>query len=100
MRIAIITENFLSKLDGVTRTLARLLEYLQDNGHRALVLGPENGIEQYAGAEVVGTAGFPLRFYPELKFNFFRRLFIRRLNEFQPYVIHLVDCGVVGSGGL
>src|SRR5258708_22497760 len=100
MRVAIITENFLPKLDGVTRTLARLLEYLQDNGHQALLLGPENGIEQYAGAEVVGTAGFPLPFYPELKFNFFRPLFIRRLNEFQPDIVHLVDPVVLGAAGL
>ena len=41
MRVAIVTENFLPKLDGVTRTLARLLEYLQANGHPALLLGPE-----------------------------------------------------------
>lgn len=100
MRVAIITENFLPKLDGVTRTLARLLEYLQANGHRALLLGPDSGMQEYAGAEVVGTAGFPLPFYPELKFNFFRPLFIRRLNEFQPDIVHLVDPVVLGATGL
>jgi glycosyltransferase involved in cell wall biosynthesis len=100
MRVAIITENFLPKLDGVTRTLARLLEYLQANGHRALLLGPESGMQEYAGAEVVGTAGLPLPFYPELKFNFFRPLFIRRLNEFQPDIVHLVDPVVLGAAGL
>src|SRR5260221_2194391 len=67
MRVAIVTDNFLPKLDGVTRTLARLLEYLQANGHPALLLGPENGMEYYAGAEIVGTAGFSLPFYPELR---------------------------------
>jgi glycosyltransferase involved in cell wall biosynthesis len=100
MRVAIITENFLPKLDGVTRTLARLLEYLRDNGHPALLLGPDSGMQEYAGAEVVGTAGFPLPFYPELKFNFFRPLFIRRLNEFQPDIVHLVDPVVLGAAGL
>lgn len=100
MRVAIITENFLPKLDGVTRTLARLLEYLQDHGHKVLLLGPESGMEEYAGAEIVGTAGVPLPFYPELKFNFFRPLFLRRLNEFQPDVVHLVDPVVLGAAGL
>ncbi len=38
MRVAIITENFLPKLDGVTRTLAILLEHLQAGGHQALLL--------------------------------------------------------------
>ena len=50
MRIAIITENFLSKLDGVTRTLAKLLEHLQLSGHKVILLGPESGMEEYAGA--------------------------------------------------
>lgn len=100
MRVAIVTENFLPKLDGVTRTLARLLEHLQTNGHQALLLGPESGMDRYAGAEVIGTAGLPLPFYPELKFNFFRPLFMRRLNEFQPDIIHLVDPVILGATGL
>lgn len=100
MRVAIITENFLPKLDGVTRTLVRLLEHLQTNGHQALLLGPESGLDRYAGAEVIGTAGLPLPFYPELKFNFFRPLFMRRLNEFQPDIIHLVDPVILGATGL
>src|SRR6266700_7554531 len=100
MRVAIITENFLPKLDGVTRTLALLLELLQANEHQALLLGPECGMDRYAGAEVVCTAGLPLPFYPELKFNFFRPLFLRRLNEFQPDIIHLVDPVILGASGL
>ena len=42
----------------------------------------------------------PVRFYPELKFNFFRPLFVRRLQEFQPDVIHLVDPVILGTAGL
>lgn len=100
MRVAIITENFLPKLDGVTRTLARLLEHLQEQGHQALLLGPESGMDCYAGAEVVGTAGLPLPFYPELKVNLFRPLFMRRLREFQPDIVHLVDPVALGAMGL
>jgi glycosyltransferase involved in cell wall biosynthesis len=100
IRVAIITENFLPKVDGVTRTLARLLEHLQANGHQALVLGPESGMERYAGAKIVGTAGLPFPFYPELKLNFFRPLFVRCLSEFQPDIVHLVDPVVLGAVGL
>ncbi len=100
MRIAIITENFLPKLDGVTRTLAMLLEHLHAGGHQVLLLGPESGMDEYAGAEVVGTAGVPFPFYPELKWNFFRPLFVRRLKEFAPDVVHLVDPVILGAAGL
>jgi glycosyltransferase involved in cell wall biosynthesis len=100
MRIAIITENFLPKLDGVTRTVARLLGHLQATNHQVLLLGPASGMEQYAGAEVIGTFGLPLPFYPELKANVFRPLFLRRLSEFRPEVIHLVDPVMLGAAGL
>jgi glycosyltransferase involved in cell wall biosynthesis len=100
MRVAIIPENFLPKLDGVTRTLAMLLEHLHAGGHQVLLLGPESGMDEYAGAEVVGTAGVPFPFYPELKWNFFRPLFVRRLKEFNPDVVHLVDPVILGAAGL
>ncbi|MHB8600735.1 MAG: glycosyltransferase family 4 protein [Ktedonobacteraceae bacterium] len=100
MRVAIITENFLPKRDGVTHTLVQLLEHLRAQGHSALLLGPDSGMTEYAGAEIVGTAGLPLPFYPELKFNFFRPLFVRRLNEFDPDIVHLVDPVILGATGL
>src|SRR5271170_6350105 len=37
-------ENFLPKIDGVTRTLARLLDHLREKGHEALIVGPDNGL--------------------------------------------------------
>jgi hypothetical protein len=37
-------ENFLPKVDGVTRTLARLLEHLESEGHEAILCGPETGM--------------------------------------------------------
>ncbi|KAL1916587.1 uncharacterized protein VTP21DRAFT_5778 [Calcarisporiella thermophila] len=92
MRIAIITENFLPKIDGVTHTLVRLLEHLQYEGHQTILLGPRSGMTTYAGAQILGTWGIPLiGFYDELKLNFFRPLFLKQLLEFKPDVIHLVD---------
>lgn len=44
LRIMIVTENFLPKVDGVTRTLARLLTHLKSEGHECMVLGPETGM--------------------------------------------------------
>ncbi|KAL7319323.1 hypothetical protein PS15m_002473 [Mucor circinelloides] len=100
MRIAIITENFLPKVDGVTRTLARLLEHLSKMGHQVLLLGPETNMTTYAGANLVGTYGIPFFLYPELKFNFWRPKFTRKLIKFQPDVIHLVDPVFLGAFGL
>lgn len=100
MRIAIITENFLPKVDGVTRTLARLLEHLQQTSHQVLLLGPETQLQKYAGARLVGTIGIPFVLYPELKLNLWRPQFTQELLEFQPDVIHLVDPVFLGAVGL
>ena len=100
MRIAIITENFLPKVDGVTRTLARLLEHLQETEHQVLLLGPESNQTEYAGATLLGTAGIPFLPYPELKLNLWRPAFTQKLIEFEPDVIHLVDPVWLGAAGL
>jgi glycosyltransferase involved in cell wall biosynthesis len=100
MRIAIITENFLPKVDGVTRTLARLLEHLSITDHEVILLGPETNMKTYAGAELIGTYGIPFFLYPELKFNFWRPKFTEKLLEFQPDLIHLVDPVFLGAFGL
>jgi glycosyltransferase involved in cell wall biosynthesis len=91
LRVAIVTENFLPKVDGVTRTLARLLEHLNAEGHEAIVFGPDTGLRQYAGHAVEGTFGVPLIVYPGLKLNFMRPRFVRRLQQFKPDVVHFVD---------
>lgn len=99
LRVAVVTgacgkltaENFLPKIDGVTRTLGRLLEHLHNEGHEALVLGPDTGLKEYLGHPVVGTFGIPIIVYPGLKLNFARLRFIRRLQQFRPDVIHFVD---------
>ena len=91
MRIAIATENFMPKVDGVTRTLAKLLEHLQSTGHQVVVFGPESHQSSYAGAEVYGTTGIPFLFYPELRLNIWRPAFTKKLIQFDPQVIHIVD---------
>jgi phosphatidylinositol alpha 1,6-mannosyltransferase len=61
MRVALVTENFLPKLDGVTRTLAMLLDHLHHRGHQAIVLAPEGAPKRYAKARVFTARGVPFR---------------------------------------
>ncbi len=100
MRIALVTENFLPKLDGVTRTLAMTLEHLQRHGHKAIVLGPEGALRSYAGARVFGAPGFPIPFYPELRFLFPAPRLERHLARFRPDVVHVVDPMLLGAAGV
>ncbi len=100
MRIALVTENFLPKLDGVTRTLAMLLEHLQRQGHQAMVLGPDGAPTRYAGARVFGAPGLPLPLYPELRILFPRPRFKWLLAGFRPDVLHVADPMLLGAAAI
>ncbi|KAI9305862.1 glycosyl transferase group 1 [Cunninghamella echinulata] len=100
MRILIISESFLPKVDGVTRTIAKLLEHLERQNHQVMLFCPDNGETTYAGAELVGTGGLPFLPYPELKLNLWRPTFTKKLLAFQPQVIHLVDPVWLGAAAL
>ncbi|KAJ7921567.1 hypothetical protein B0H13DRAFT_2415291 [Mycena leptocephala] len=67
LRVAIIAENFLPKIDGSTTTLAHLLQHLAATRSHAMLFGPGSGMREYARAALFGTFGVPLRVYPGLK---------------------------------
>ncbi|CAE6340983.1 unnamed protein product [Rhizoctonia solani] len=91
LRVVLVTENFLPKVDGVTRCLARLLKHLREDGHEVIILGPEVNMLTYETCPIIGTVGIPLIIYPGLKLNFLRPKFLRSIQEFEPDVIHFVD---------
>ena len=100
MRVAIVTENFLPKLDGVTRTLAMLLEHLRRRGHQAILIGPEGSPRRYAGFRVFGARGLPLPFYPELRALAPPLEFGQRLSRFRPDALHVADPMLLGAAGI
>lgn len=100
MRIAIFTETFLPKIDGIVSILCLLLQRLQEQGHRVILFGPPGGPAEYAGAEIVGVGGPRIPFYPELRINIPRRFVWERIREFRPDLIHVVNPVVLGPFGL
>jgi hypothetical protein len=44
MRVALVCETFLPDVNGVTTTLCHLLEYLQQQGHEALLFAQRDAI--------------------------------------------------------
>ncbi|AOX02675.1 glycosyl transferase [Moorena producens PAL-8-15-08-1] len=100
MRIALFTETFLPKVDGIVTRLRHTVEHLQRNGDQVLVICPEGGLKAYKGATIYGVSGFPLPLYPELKLALPRPSIGGVLEEFQPDLIHVVNPAVLGLGGL
>ncbi len=100
MKIAVFTETFLPKVDGVVSILCLMLQRLNEKGHEVLVFGPPGGPPEYAGAEVVGVGGPPLPFYPEIRINIPRRRIWERIQAFKPDLIHTVNPFFLGPFGL
>jgi glycosyltransferase involved in cell wall biosynthesis len=100
MRIAIFTETFLPKIDGIVTRLRHTVEHLQRAGDQVLVVAPEGGITEYKGAKVHGVSGFPLPLYPELKLAVPLPTLRPVIEDFAPDLIHVVNPAVLGLGGL
>ncbi|WP_448603088.1 glycosyltransferase [Thermoleptolyngbya sp.] len=100
MRIALFTETFLPKVDGIVTRLSHTVDHLQRMGDQVLVFSPEGGLSEYKGARINGIPGFPLPLYPELKLALPRPSIRRELELFKPDLIHIVNPAVLGVGGL
>ncbi len=100
MKIAIFTETFLPKIDGIVSILCQALERLNEKGHQVLLFGPPGGPSEYAGAEIVGVGGPRLPFYPELRINIPRQWVWERVRDFNPDVVHVVNPFFLGPFGL
>jgi glycosyltransferase involved in cell wall biosynthesis len=100
MRIALFTETFLPKVDGIVTRLSHTVDHLQRLGHQVLVFSPDGGLSEYKGAKIYGVSGFPLPLYPELKLALPRPSIGYALEEFQPDLVHVVNPAVLGLAGL
>ncbi len=92
MRIAVFTEVFLPKVDGVVTRLVRSLEQLQAMGHEVVVFAPGNPPAEFAGFEVVRVRAVPFRpWYPELSVGLPTPEIARVMERFHPHVVHAVN---------
>ncbi|AFZ47747.1 glycosyl transferase group 1 [Cyanobacterium stanieri PCC 7202] len=100
MRIALFTETFLPKVDGIVTRLKHTVEHLQKQGDEVLIFSPEGGLKEYKGAKINGIKGIPLPLYPELKLAIPNPSIRFALQRFKPDLVHVVNPAVLGVGGI
>ncbi|MDJ0730636.1 MAG: glycosyltransferase [Crocosphaera sp.] len=100
MRIALFTETFLPKIDGIVTRLRHTVDHLQRNGDQVFVFSPDGGLREYKGAKIHGVKGIPLPLYPELKLAIPTPKVGKALERFKPDLIHVVNPAVLGLGGI
>jgi glycosyltransferase involved in cell wall biosynthesis len=99
MRIALISETFLPKVDGVVTRLVHTLDALEALGHEVLVLAPPPAPAHYGRFRVVAATGLPFPWYPELRVALPSRRLAREAGAFHPDVVHVVNPVLFGSWG-
>lgn len=100
MRIALFTETFLPKIDGIVTRLRHTIDNLKVLGDELIIVTPEAGLKEYQGFQVYGVPGMPLPMYPELKMAFPRPSIGDELDRFNPDLVHIVNPAILGLGGL
>ena len=100
MRIAIFTETFLPKIDGIVTRLVHTLDHLHALGHEALIFAPHRPPPSYGPHRVVRMPAVPFRpWYPELFLGLPRPRLGRELDAFAPDLVHVVNPVVLGLWG-
>lgn len=101
MRVAIFTDTFLPKVDGIVTVICRLLEQLERRGVEVMVITPDLGpIDTYAGAKIHRVWGVPFPLYPGLKFSWPLYGTWRAVKAFNPDVMHFIHSGFTGGSGM
>ena len=100
MKIALFTETFLPKVDGIVTRLTKTVQHLVAAGDEVMIFCPEGAPETYMGAQVVGVPAMPLPLYPELKLALPRPSVSDALEAFAPDLVHVVNPAVLGLGGI
>lgn len=104
MKVALFTDTFLPDVNGVARTLARWVRYLENHGVSCKVFAPqcdENPGTDYNSTMVERFYSIPFLFYPECKLAIPNPIHLKRtLMEFQPDLIHVATPFNLGLYGL
>ncbi len=99
MRVAIVTETFLPRVNGIVRMLVAYLEYLERRGHDAIVFAPGDCVRSCHGATVVCVPGIPFPPYPEVVVAPYSARLGPLLRQWRPDIIHLAGPFVLGRQG-
>jgi len=97
MRVAVVSESFLPQVNGVTNSVLRTIEHLEQRGHSGLVIAPGPGPTSQGQVRVLRSPSVPLPGYADFRLSRPWPRLRAALEEFQPDVIHLASPAVLGA---
>lgn len=95
LRVALFTERFLPKIDGIVTRLCHTIRHLRAAGLEVLVIAPE-GVTDFEGTPVHGVPGFKFPLYPDQLLSIPRPSVRRAIAAFHPDLIHAINPVLLG----
>lgn len=105
LNLAVVTETFPPEVNGVSRTIARVVEELARRGHNLMVIRPRQDAlpekPPTGRVQELLVRSFPLPRYPDLKIGApaFNQL-VRTWSSMRPDLVHIVTEGPLGLAAL
>ncbi len=99
MRIALVTETYLPSVDGVVTRLSHAVERFCELGHEVMVIAPDLGVHEHAGARVIGVRPWTLPFYKHRRFTLPSPRVDGMIRGFAPDVVHAAQPILLASSG-
>ncbi|MDM7948631.1 glycosyltransferase family 1 protein [Hydrogenophaga sp.] len=106
LRLAVVTETYPPEINGVARTLARLVHSLQDLGHDVQLIRPRQPpdgrhITQQEPLEQILVRGLPIPRYPHLRMGLpAKNALVKHWSLQRPDVVHIATQGPLGWSAL
>jgi glycosyltransferase involved in cell wall biosynthesis len=100
MKIALFSEVFLPKIDGITNRLRHTLECLQTEGHETLLFAPDTAVPSHGATRVVRVPSLPFAPYPGVRLSLPDPRIAAQLASFAPDVVHAVGPACLGVAGV
>jgi glycosyltransferase involved in cell wall biosynthesis len=91
MRVLIIAEVYLPKVDGVVIRTMNLIRHLQDQGDEILVVAPQADGRSDSPVPVVEFPSFPFPAYPEYRIGVPDSRLVSAISDFNPDVVHFIN---------
>ena len=96
-RVAVLTESFLPKVDGVVKTSYLTIRYLQETGREVLIFAPDIAVEQVGESKVIPLPSISMPKAPETRVALPNPVVARHIEDFQPDLIHLFSPAAMGG---
>lgn len=99
-KVAVLTESFLPKVDGVVKTTYLTIRYLQETGREVLIFAPDIAVSQVGNSQVIPLPSISIPQAPETRMALPNPAVARHIEAFQPDLIHLFSPAAMAVNGM